>query len=65
MPNADLTRRKKAWQLAHKLLTLAAIVAEREGADMIAVRTEEFCKAMGQPEGARLEDVRACDADDR
>ncbi|MBW1808942.1 MAG: hypothetical protein JRJ19_02670 [Deltaproteobacteria bacterium] len=25
---------------------------------MVAVRTEEFCKAMGQPEGARLEDVR-------
>jgi len=58
MADADLIRRKSAWQLAHKLLTLAGIVAKREGADLVAVKTEEFCKAMGQPEGAKLEDVR-------
>lgn len=51
-------RRRRAWTLAHKLLSLIRIVPEREGADLLEVSTAEICNAMGQPGRAKLEEVR-------
>jgi hypothetical protein len=56
MENIEL--QKRAWLLAHKLIFLGRAVAEREGADLLNVKTAEVCKAMGKPEGAALEEVQ-------
>ncbi len=55
---AALERKKRAWHLAHKLITLGRAVPENEGKDMLEVRIEEICKAMEKPDGAKLEEVR-------
>jgi len=51
-------QRKRAWVLAHKILSLTKIVQSLDGIDLLQVSTQEICKAMGKPEGARLEEVR-------
>jgi hypothetical protein len=51
-------RRRQAWELAHKILSLTQIVPEQEGADLLEVSTRDICKAMGAVEGAKLEEVR-------
>ncbi len=56
--DAALERKKRAWRLAHKLITLGRAIPKNEGKDMLDVRTEEICKAMGKPDGAKLEEVR-------
>jgi hypothetical protein len=58
MAEIDLDKKRRAWELAHKLITLGRIVSEKEGKDMLYVGTGEFCRAMGQPDGAGLEEVR-------
>jgi len=57
MAGAD-RERKRAWEFAHKILSLARIAPAREGKDLLEISTREICRAMGQPEGAKLEDVR-------
>jgi hypothetical protein len=51
-------RKKRAWEFAHKILSLAKIVPSLERCDLLQVNTQEICRAMGQPEGAKLEEVR-------
>jgi hypothetical protein len=58
MMTAASSRSRQAWNLAHKILSLTRIVPEREGADLLEVSTAQICKAMGQPNGAKLEEVR-------
>ena len=58
MIGMELSRRKKAWCFAHKLITMVKVVPQREGKELVNVRTEEICKAMDQPSGAKLEDVQ-------
>ncbi len=55
MAEVDLVRRKRAWEFAHKLITVSRIVPNREGKDMLDVRTEEFCIAMGKSGSAKLD----------
>ena len=62
MDNKDFERRKRAWEFAHKLITLGKVAPEREGKDLLDVRTEEICKAMGRPQGASLEEVQQFDS---
>jgi hypothetical protein len=50
--------KKRAWELAHKRLSLVKVIPEREGKELLVVRTEEICKAMGGEEKAKLEDVQ-------
>ena len=51
-------RAQAARLLAGKIATLASIVPDREGCDRVRVSTAELCKAMGQADGAKLEDVQ-------
>jgi hypothetical protein len=51
-------RRKQAWELAHKILSLTRIVPAQEGKDLLEIGTRELCRAMGQTEGAKLEEVK-------
>ena len=51
-------QRKRAWELAHKILSLIQVVPTREGKDLLQISTQEICRAMGQPEGAKLEEVK-------
>ena len=44
---------------AARLIKLHGLVAERENADMVHVRTSELCKALGKPQGATMEEVKA------
>jgi len=55
-PQPDFDERARAF--ATKLIALAEIVPAREGVDMVNVRTIEVCRAMGRPEGAKLEEVQ-------
>ena len=57
MPPAT-SLRTRAWNLAHQVLSLTRTVPEQEGADLLEVGTSVMCQAMGQPEGAKLEDVK-------
>jgi hypothetical protein len=57
MAEAD-QQRKRAWELAHKILSLTKVVPAREGSELLEISTREICRAMGQPEGAKLEEVR-------
>ncbi len=60
MTEAHETEMKmRAWVLAHKLISMAPIVPPREHADLLVVTTQALCDAMGQPTGARLEEVQA------
>ena len=55
-PNLD--QRRRAWELAHKLLSLIPWMQQRQDADLLALPTAQACKAMGMPDGAKLEEVR-------
>lgn len=50
--------KKRAWEFAHKILSIVKIIPEREGKELLVVRTAEICKAMGSEERAKLEDVQ-------
>jgi hypothetical protein len=50
--------RRSAWLFAHKLITLAKVVGEFAGTDLIHVTTAELCKGLGRPDGAVLEQVQ-------
>jgi len=58
MDRETLEYRRRAWLFAHKVLTLARYLTEREGVDLVDVKTAEVTKAMGRPEGAELEAVQ-------
>jgi len=51
-------RLKRAWTLAHKLVTLAKQGWPETGKDLLEVKTEELCKAMGLSGKAKLEELR-------
>ena len=53
-----LQRRRRAWEFAHKLLSIIEVIPRREGKALLVVRTEEICKAMGVPHKAKLEQVQ-------
>jgi 2-keto-3-deoxy-L-rhamnonate aldolase RhmA len=48
-----------AQQLARKLVRLAELACAQEGCDLVNVSTGELCKAMGKPDGASMEEVKA------
>ncbi len=48
----------RALSYAKKLAALANLVHEREGADCVAVPTDELCRALGKAEGAHIDEVR-------
>lgn len=58
MGELDLQTKKRAWELAHKLITLGRAVAEREGRELLVATTDEICRAMGKPGGASIEEVK-------
>ena len=58
MDKEALEHRRRAWLFAHKVITLTRYLTEREGTDLMDVKTAEVTKAMGRPEGAELEAVQ-------
>jgi hypothetical protein len=56
--SANLHDRKRAWDFAHKLLSIVKVIPELEGKQLLVVKTEEICKAMGATEKAKLEEVQ-------
>ena len=54
----NLQQKRRAWELAHKLLSIVEIIPKRERKALLVVGTEEICKAMGTPQKAKLEAVQ-------
>ncbi len=59
MDEAGMAQHRRAWLLAHKLITLGRAVGQREGTDLVQVTTAQLAHAMGASGPAPLEQVRA------
>lgn len=60
-PAADrgLEQRRRAWRLAHQIITLCRVVPQREGRDLLKVSNTELARALGAPLPVELEALRA------
>ena len=50
--------KKRAWVLAHRILSIVRLLPRLEGKELLVVDTVEIARAMGVPEPAVLEEVR-------
>ena len=50
--------RRRARELAQKILALVEVVPHREGAELVRISSPTICHAMGQPGAAPLEHVQ-------
>lgn len=53
-----LEQRRRAWELAHKILSIVGVLPRLEGKRLLVVSTGEIGRAMGVPEKAKLEEVQ-------
>jgi len=58
MTTNDLERKKRAWALAHRILSIVRLLPRLEGKELLVVETAEISRAMGTSGPAVLEEVQ-------
>jgi len=54
----ELERKRRAWALAHRILSIVRLLPSLEGKELLVVETAEISRAMGTTGPAVLEEVR-------
>lgn len=58
MSTTNTEQRRRAWVLAHKIISVVAVIPHREKKTLLVVKTEAITKALGTADKAKLEEVQ-------